>query len=477
MNISQTIESLSAGLAELDRDSIIDVTKSLENLMKKTKEILEVLDRENNQPNIVTVDSVRKSPKDMTVFYTDVLESENISCLMKYVKELVFHPQGDNRPTVHLFGNCKYVYNKYTENIDPTPINSCRLISSLVDKVNKLLNCEFNSLLVNRYGNLNVYLRPHRDEEPSLDQTYPIATLSLGATRRLQISGNSDKNKFIETFTLTPNSLLNMLPGFQDLFHHQLSPGRRSLKKEKGIRYSFTFRRLTPSSTKPNVDSLINTVPHPEINCDSSSTVIPQTSPETTNVTKAEKCDVIIFGSSLVKGLDESLMSRHVKKFKVSKHPGARIKDIKNDIKSTKNSGTIDCSSVSQVFLVCGGNNLDRHPQNKDIGPIIEEYYELFEYAKEVFPNAQLNISSLIPRRENYRTHITRMHAVNIWLRKYCMDNNCRYVNIFSFFLINSNGNLNMKLYNRDMIHFTRVGYSVLAKVIIAVTYNPHIAS
>lgn len=460
MNIPQTIEAISAGLVDLDRNSIISVVKSLDTLLKKTKEILETLDDPVTNPQL----------EYLTELHTDVLKSDDLPPLKDYLKGLEFHRQGNDRPKIHLFGDTKYVYSKLTENVVPTPLDTSPLISYLLDEVNKKLECEFNSILVNRYDNLNVYLPFHKDDEDVLDKAYPIATFSLGATRRLQVSNNSDKETAVEDIKLSPNSLLVMLPGFQDFFYHQLAPGKRDSTKERGMRYSFTFRRISPSIEAP--------APSPPSQLPAT-TLLPgsaATEHMSSNNTKppAEKLDVAIFGSSLVKGLDATRMSSHGKTFKVFKHSGAHIKDIKKDIENTRNSDVVDCSSVSTVFLVCGGNDLDSLPENKDLTQITEDYKELFNFASKVFPNAELKIVSLIPRRTSYQKHITRMHAVNIWLRIYCNENCHRYVDIFSFFVLNSNGHLNMKLFNGSKIHFTAVGDSVLAKVITAVSYKPY---
>ena len=61
------------------------------------------------------------------------------------------------------------------------------------------------------------------------------------------------------------------------------------------------------------------------------------------------------------------------------------------------------------------------------------------------------------------------------------MFDNCRYIDIFSHFLkykkhfyTNCEVHLNENLYVNDKLHFSKKGYSVLAKVIMGVTYNPY---
>ena len=37
-----------------------------------------------------------------------------------------------------------------------------------------------------------------------------------------------------------------MFPGFQEKYYHAIAPGRNSIKKGKGVRYSITFCRILP---------------------------------------------------------------------------------------------------------------------------------------------------------------------------------------------------------------------------------------
>ena len=188
------------------------------------------------------------------------------------------------------------------------------------------------------------------------------------------------------------------------------------------------------------------------------------------------KTDVVVFGSSLVKGLNESLLSKHGKNFKVFSHPGAHVCDITIDIKSVNVKGSlISCEDVKTVFLVCGGNDIENFPHYKpELHPLFEDYRRLFQCTKEVFPNAAINVISLIPRRTRYGfPHVHRMFDVNDWLRDYCTKTKMRFVDVYTFFLTKGNRYLNKKLFNSDLLHFSKTGDSVLGKVLIAVTYRP----
>ena len=48
-------------------------------------------------------------------------------------------------------------------------------------------DCKFNSVLVNRYENEKDSVGWHADNEPQMSHEHPIASLSLGATRRFEM--------------------------------------------------------------------------------------------------------------------------------------------------------------------------------------------------------------------------------------------------------------------------------------------------
>ena len=109
----------------------------------------------------------------------------------------------------------------------------------------------------------------------------------------------------------------------------------------------------------------------------------------------------MVFGSSLVKGLNPKLLAKYGKSFTVVSHSSAHVEDIINDIKAVKDKRTIACDGVKTVFLVCGGNDVENLPGDHTIDNIKEDFINLMSVAKEIFPGALINIMSLIPRRVN----------------------------------------------------------------------------
>ena len=138
-------------------------------------------------------------------------------------------------------------------------------------------------------------------------------------------------------------------------------------------------------------------------------------------------------------------------------------------------SGKHDTSKVSNVFLLCGGNDVENLKNDSCIKFVFEDIEDLVGLTREVFPSAKIHFISLIPRRSQYLSHIGNMHKVNDWLDKFCKKECIRFVDIFSFYLYKTPSiwKLNTKLFNGSKLHFNAIGDSVLAKVLIGVANLP----
>ena len=474
MDITTTLHSLSSSLVNMQQEDLIKVMESLEDLIKTTRETL----IKKNTPNTELKSSAsdasilpKNEPKQFYQYYCQPLRADLITEVHNHLKGLEYHPTGSDRPGIYLYGEYRYVYNKASAAIEPTSLASSAVMTELLNAVNCKLNTSYNSVLVNKYGNINCCLTPHKDNETVLDPASSIATLSLGATRRFQISDN-DKI-VIDSINVASDSILVMLPGFQDNFHHAIAAGRKSqFKKERGVRYSITFRCIQPPSatlTSPVTGHQQTEEPTSMAECPLEATPSPIS-------TSRGSIDTIVFGSSLAKGLDEQLLSKYDRTFKVVSNSGAYITDIMEDIENLKAQENSDfTNNITSVFLLCGGNDVENLPRDSDIHYIYEDYENIVNLSKQTFPRANIKIISLIPRRAMYRAHIRNMHSVNNWLADFCTKNSIRFIDIFTFFLdkgLNFWG-INKKLINRGLLHFNKVGNSVIAKVLLGAANRP----
>ena len=474
MDIAKSIDRLSNKLDGVNPNELTHLLTSLENIIATTRNMLaKKTPPPPPHPPTPSPATPEATPKigDLLQYSPQPLDDSLVARVHTHLKGLTYHPNptSPNSPEIFLYGDHPYKYNQQSAGIFPTPIISSLPMAELLVAVNGLLNTSYNSILINKYKNLHCHLVAHKDDEKSLDPTSPISTLSLGATRRFVISLN-DKKTVEQTVTLESRSLCTMLPGFQDAYYHAIAPGRNSMKREKGVRYSITFRRILSQSNKttdlPNIDEEGEEDEEEEEDGEEE---------EEDDDDETDSPDTLVFGSSLTKELDQTKLSKYDKNFKVFSHSGASVKDIMKDVQSVRDTGTLKSSKVKSVFFVCGGNDIENLYNDSDIKDVCKDYEHLVKLTKDIFPHAKINIISLIPRRAKYRSHIDNMYEMNTWLCNFSRENSFRFVNIFSHFLLKLPHIwlLNRKLFNNSRLHFNKVGNSVLAKVLIGVANSP----
>lgn len=112
-------------------------------------------------------------------------------------------------------------------------------IAAAREKVQAQYGGAYNSVLLNRYLNQNDSVSWHADDEPEMDSTHPIASLSLGAPRvfRIRLRGTKDD---AQSYPLTSGSLLVMPAGFQQEYQHCVPKSKSAC----GTRINLTFRRM-----------------------------------------------------------------------------------------------------------------------------------------------------------------------------------------------------------------------------------------
>ena len=133
---------------------------------------------------------------------------------------------------------CRYRYSGLLHE----PLPWIGALEALRDLLAQRLGCRFNSLLLNRYRHGEDRMGWHADDEPELDPTDPIASLSLGASRCLRFrpapgrrcaeaslaAGQPTRN-----LELADGDLLVMDPPTQRHWQHGL-PQRKRVAKRSG---------------------------------------------------------------------------------------------------------------------------------------------------------------------------------------------------------------------------------------------------
>jgi alkylated DNA repair dioxygenase AlkB len=173
---------------------------------------------------------------------------ENAQIIERCITE--FDPLLEERPEIILFGKpCKQQrnvgffsndsigYNYSRRLMESNPL-SCAMVE-LIETVNKLLNSDFNGILVNKYIDGNDYISAHSDNETGLDPI-GVVTISYGAERNFRIR-NKDNKEIIFEVNTTHCSIIHMGNEFQKLYTHEIPVQ----KKVKETRFSITFRKHT----------------------------------------------------------------------------------------------------------------------------------------------------------------------------------------------------------------------------------------
>jgi alkylated DNA repair dioxygenase AlkB len=185
-------------------------------------------------------------PKDGAVHYYpevfDELSSANLmnalqkSLLWESDQLIMFGKLITTRRKVAWVGdpNCSYTYSGVQKN----PQAWTKELLQIKAILEKISQTEFNSCLLNLYHDGNDGMGWHSDDEKELDAKAPIASLSLGATRKFAF--RDKKNKRTISLFLENGSALIMHTPTQEYWQHSLL----KTKAVTGPRINLTFRRI-----------------------------------------------------------------------------------------------------------------------------------------------------------------------------------------------------------------------------------------
>lgn len=129
--------------------------------------------------------------------------------------------------------NIEYTYSRITMKSEYwTPA-----LLELKTRLEKDLNCKFNSVLINYYRDGEDHMGWHSDNEKSLGKEPLIASLSYGVERHFQLKHKKDITKKFD-LSVEDGSLVVMQGTLQENWHHRIAKS----KKIKAPRLNLTFR-------------------------------------------------------------------------------------------------------------------------------------------------------------------------------------------------------------------------------------------
>jgi alkylated DNA repair dioxygenase AlkB len=140
---------------------------------------------------------------------------------------------------------CHYSYSGVRNQLEPWSPH----VQELRLRVEEVVGCRFNSLLLNLYRDGRDKLDWHADDERELDPASPIASLSLGAARIFRLRPRDPEHNPCDplAFELGHGDLLAMDPPTQEHWLHQV-PRRLRVKAP---RLNLTFRVIRPEAILP----------------------------------------------------------------------------------------------------------------------------------------------------------------------------------------------------------------------------------
>ena len=130
---------------------------------------------------------------------------------------------------------CSYKYSGVKKEPQPwTPE-----LLHIKNQLEKISQWKFNSCLLNLYHDGDEGMGWHSDDEPELDQSAPIASLSLGGERKFSFKHKTDKTNV--SLILENGSVLLMHAPTQQFWQHSLVKTKRPV----ATRMNLTFRAIS----------------------------------------------------------------------------------------------------------------------------------------------------------------------------------------------------------------------------------------
>lgn len=125
--------------------------------------------------------------------------------------------------------------------LDPPPLSTPAAILDAASRVTDTIGAPFNAVGLNFYRDGNDSVAPHNDHLDEIRKGFPIALLSLGATRRMDIRSKAAPRRALHV-DLEPGSLFVMDYATQIHYTH----GLPKTDEEVGERISLAFRVKHP---------------------------------------------------------------------------------------------------------------------------------------------------------------------------------------------------------------------------------------
>lgn len=141
-------------------------------------------------------------------------------------------------PRLQAYYGDKGAFYRYSNlNLSPLPFNLT--LSTIKSAVEDAVDSQFNAALLNLYRTGQDSMGFHADDEPSIDDNFPIASVSLGETRAMRFKSKFSQQKPTKCW-LSHGDLLVMPPKMQSQWLHEVPKTKRA----QFARINITFRKV-----------------------------------------------------------------------------------------------------------------------------------------------------------------------------------------------------------------------------------------
>ena len=416
------------------------------------------------------------------------------------LRELEFSHKFDNRSAVY-FGEFDYKYHGGNHNARDIPPQS--YLSSITSYLDVLFPAyEYNSALVHLYSSGKDYIPLHCDDEDSIADDSYIITVSLGASRVLQVRDISS-NDVVARIKVKHGDVFAMSKASQMLYAHEIVPdssisdprvsitfrlikGRKASSNEDDLsaekEYDAPHKEMSPRPllrpTSTPIDSDLDSnesgyVPYPSVPEKSppkqyfsinKSHLVNHRSPP--HKSENQQIDTIYISSSMFRDLDPSLLSSSKQSAEVFFYPGANSTQMIQRLTQDPKFKNLEKKLVTKVFLLTGTNYVD---------PISSGLFKM-DSAKqginsicfrlwEIFTNAKLHIVNILPRVMKAKNKI--VDELNDFIRHICRTHGLFFIDTELRNRLFSNGSIRKDFYFRsrfDDVHLNRAGVARLGK-------------
>ena len=487
-----------------DDVSSVDLTEFLEDLGNISHD--DIIPPPSEFSDFTTPDISLFESKDITPieFHMDDAPFNKFSIDM-LLQELDFSHKFDNRSVVY-FGEFDYIYTGGHHIAQR--ISSESYLGKLTSYLDVVFpEYEYNSALVNYYRNGDDFIPLHSDNEDSIEDDSCIITVSLGASRVLQLREISTQN-IVASVKLNHGDVYALSKASQKQYAHEII--RDSSIREH--RMSITFRLIKKNDVSNNGDKLSDTgndapesknSPSPplrststplysDLDSNASGHVPFPSEPELSleqqyfppkhhfPVHKTRQApyssppkllgdrdiDTVYISSSMFRHLDPNHLSSTERSAKVFFYPGADSMEMIQRLLRDPEFKCLNHKSVTKVFVLTGTNYVDSIRSGLlNINSAKQGIDFICCRLWEIFSNAKLHVVNILPRADYAKNGI--VNELNNYIRHVCLTHGLLYIDTESRTRLFSNGGIRKNFYFRnkfDDVHLNDDGIVRLGK-------------